>query len=160
MVGIEEYKADREKITAPLKEQLSVTEGLIEQYNQELNGLLDSLKAFEGRYSSRAKTTILNDIEQVEKALDGLENQRSNLTRLLEAQTLTEQQANEIEEYLTEIVKDLDVVKQDFENRRRLIEFLDIWGTLKVENGQYVVYVQCRIGKNRFDICQTQNFML
>ncbi|MBE7469622.1 MAG: hypothetical protein DPW09_17795 [Anaerolineae bacterium] len=157
MIGIEEYKADREKITAPLKEQLGVTEGLIEQYNQELSGLLDSLKALDGRHSSRARTAILNDIEQVEKALDGLESQRSNLTRLLETQTLTEQQVNEIEEYLTEIAKDLDTVKQDFENRRRLIEFLDIWGTLKVENGQYVVYVQCRVGKNRFDIRQTQN---
>jgi hypothetical protein len=41
----------------------------------------------------------------------------------------------------------LDVADSSFEERRWLIEKLDVKATLTVEDGQKIAYVECRLGE-------------
>ncbi|MBN1221145.1 MAG: hypothetical protein JXM69_19640 [Anaerolineae bacterium] len=94
----------------------------------------------------------LNDIEQIEKALDSLETQRNILSRQLDEQVLTEQQVLDIKAFAAKITEDLEIFEDDFEGRRRLIEMLDVRVTLNVEDGQKVAYAQCRLGEKRLSV--------
>lgn len=148
--GLAEYQASRDKENEPLKLQLQAADASIKQHNNELSRLLNDLKVLENRSVSRAKEAILNDIERVESILDNLEAQRIKLAKILEAQSLTEEQINDIKKYAALITQDLDELKGDFEGRRRLIEMLNFQITLSVENGQKVIYLECHFGRKSF----------
>ena len=109
--------------------------------------LLKDLRAIEKRNSPRAKAVILDEIEQLEKKLDGLEAQRLTLTARLEAPALTEEQITGIKAYAAIVAQDLDTIRGDFESRRRLIEMLNVQITPTIEDGIKVIYVSCHFGE-------------
>ena len=70
----------------------------------------------------------------------------------LEAQTLTDEQIEGIVELVTKMGKGLEKAEQDFEKRRQLIETLDLWATLAIEDGQRVVHVRCHAGEDTLSV--------
>lgn len=136
-------KTQVHEITLPIREQLQITENLIQEKEQELQGELANLRSVT---SQRAKAVIAHDIEQIERAIDGLELQQAELTKRLNIQMPSDEQLQDIEVLAAELAADLDEIRQDFESRHRLIEMLNVQAILKVEDGQKVVYAECLLG--------------
>ncbi|MBN1218758.1 MAG: recombinase zinc beta ribbon domain-containing protein [Anaerolineae bacterium] len=137
------YKTQAHEITQPIREQLHITENLIKEKEQELQGELANLRSVN---SQRAKAVIAHDIEQIERAIDGVELQKEELTKRLNIQMPSDEQIQDIETLAADLAADLDEISQDFESRRRLVEMLNVRATLKVEDGQKVVYAECILG--------------
>ena len=89
---------------------------------------------------------IAHDIEQIERAIDGLEIQKAELTKRLDIQMPSDEQIHDIEELAAELAADLNEISQDFESHHRLIEMLNVQASLKVEDGQKIVYAECILG--------------
>lgn len=158
--SLADYQASREQVSEPIKAQLEAAQSSIKNYNNDLKGLVKDLKLLKGPNTSRTKAAILNDIEQVEKALDSLEAQRAQLARQLEAQSLTPERIKSIKEHAFTVSQDLETFKHDFEGRRRFIELLDVKIKLIVEEGQKVVYVSCYLGNERLPIVSNTTFYI
>jgi hypothetical protein len=60
---------------------------------------------------------------------------------MLKKVTLTDSQMEEIQEYCDSIRDRVDTAS--FDEKRQLIELLDVRGKLAIENGEKVVYVTC-----------------
>lgn len=155
--GLADYQSERAKDSTPLKEELAVAEDLIRQHEKELSELQKELEELRRRGLQRSEAKTFSDMERVEVTLDRLEATRARLVSQLEKQSLTEQQIKDIQEFTDSLATDLDVIRQDFKSRRRLIEMLDITVTCKVEDGQKVIYVHCRLGKDRLPFDSTSN---
>jgi hypothetical protein len=46
----------------------------------------------------------------------------------------------------------IDLAENNFAARRRIIDLLDVVATLKIEDGQKVVYTECRFGRGKLDL--------
>ena len=56
------------------------------------------------------------------------------------------QQINESKAFAAQLGKEWDIISQDFESRRALVDQLDVRGTIKIEEGQKVLYASAKIG--------------
>ena len=54
----------------------------------------------------------------------------------------------------------MEAMGADFDARRRIIEALDVWATLTVEDEQKVVYARCTIGDGALSIASKSTQML
>lgn len=119
---------------------------------------IDNLRIMEERNSRRAKQIILDDIQKIEDTLDSLETQRNGLAHQLGLHLMTDEQIDEVKAFAVEISKDLESFRQDFEGRLRLVEMLDVNATLKVEEGEKVIYVQCRLGDENLSFEKLESY--
>ncbi len=78
--------------------------------------------------------------------------QRNRLAQRLKAVSLTAEQIKDIKAFKAEIAQDMETFRQDFEGRRRLIEMLNVQVTLKIEDEQRIVYVECYLGEKSLSI--------
>lgn len=143
--GFKKYQSKQNSVNEPILCQIEAADGQIKEHGCQLETLLRSLNALEGRNSDRAKALILHDIEQLETTLDKLEAKKATLVAKLHQNELTKDHIRTIEYFLSKIAKGLDKAKQDFEYRRKMIEILDIRVTLCVENDEMIAYVACRL---------------
>jgi hypothetical protein len=67
--------------------------------------------------------------------------------------TLSDEQIAEIESFCADVRDGLD--NATFEDKRYYFDRLDVRGKLAVENGEEVVYAQCRIGRQQLSIVPT-----
>jgi hypothetical protein len=97
-------------------------------------------------YLSGAFAEALSDRNvRLGKTIRALEEERVGLLEHLEKVLLTAGQVQGIQELAAEVGRSLETIEVDFEAKRRLIEALDAWVTLTVENGEKVVYARCTI---------------
>jgi ribosomal protein S15P/S13E len=132
-------KCDKEN--AALRGRLQVVEDLLADNRQQLERLLDL-------YLSRDFTRdILTERKsRLEKTAAALEGGRVDLNAHLETQTIAEEQVRSLQDFATEVAKDLESADKDFETRRRLVEMLDAQVTLAVEDNQKVIHARCLPG--------------
>jgi len=81
-----------------------------------------------------------------------LAQQRNRLAQRLKAVSLTAEQIKDIKAFKAEIAQDMETFRQDFEGRRRLIEMLNVQVTLKIEDEQRIVHVECYLGEKSLSI--------
>lgn len=75
---VNKFFAQPHEPTLPMREQLQITENLIEEKEQELRDELSNLRSVS---TQRARVVITHDIEQIERALDRLELQKAELIK-------------------------------------------------------------------------------
>jgi hypothetical protein len=78
--------------------------------------------------------------------------ERVGLIALLEAQTLTVDQVQTIQEFAAKVGETLAAIERDFDAQRAIIEALDVWVTLAEEDGQKVAYVTACLGHGSLEI--------
>jgi hypothetical protein len=81
-----------------------------------------------------------------------LAQQRNRLAQRLKAVSLRAEQIKDIKAFKAEIAQDMETFRQDFEGRRRLIEMLNVQVTLKIEDEQRIVHVECYLGEKSLSI--------
>ena len=69
----------------------------------------------------------------------------------MEDSVISDEQIVNIETIAQEIRDKLNG-KRDFASKRKIIEMMNVSGTLAVENGEKVIYVQCILGEDRLSV--------
>lgn len=140
--GLDKLQAEQDKHLKPLYRQARVADDLLKKYRGQLEKLLDLYLSGDIEKDHLAGRKV-----QLEKTIAGLVRERSELTEQIERQTLTDSQIQTIQRFAAAIQKRIAGADDNFEERRKLIEALDVKGRVVKENGEPVIYAKCIIGK-------------
>lgn len=90
-----------------------------------------------------SKEVLLERKDRLETTIANLRKEEEQLTSHLGTITYSDQDLVIIEEFCAHIRENLDYAT--FEGKQRILELLDVRGTLAIEDDQKVVYVSCLI---------------
>jgi hypothetical protein len=79
----------------------------------------------------------------LQDTIDSLAAERINLAGKLDKNGYSREQLQVIKEYAREIAAGLDEAEEDFDARRHIVEMLNVYATLVVENEEKIAYVTC-----------------
>jgi hypothetical protein len=145
--GLAEYQEGREQFCAPIRDRLIVLEDLWRGSKIQLDRVLDLY------ISGQVQRELLIDKkQQLESTLAALEKERGELNLNLESEALTDNEIHQIVEFAAQIAEGLEPGDESFEDRRRIIELLDVRASFIVENNQKYVDVWCFLGRNKLSI--------
>jgi len=85
---------------------------------------------------------LLDRQKRLENTIKDLERERSGILATLQANTLSEETFQDIQDFTRKVSQGLDKADSDFQTQRQVIEALDVTVTLSVEDGQKIVYLQ------------------
>jgi site-specific DNA recombinase len=155
--GLQESQAQLEQEHRTLFERLSIIDEQIQDYQKQLNRLLDLYLS--GEFP---KEVLTEHKIRLEEMLSNLRNEQNDLSAYIRNVSITDAQLSYIEAFAAKIRDGIDVA--DFYAKRQIIELLDIHGKIAVENGEKVIYLKCLIdltGDNEFsEVKITQTFYL
>src|SRR5690606_5533327 len=145
--GLDARIADTEKRISPFRERLTVIENLMEQNTNELDRALELYLS--GQFP---KEMLMSRKNELETALQSLEQERLRLIDAIEDQILSPQQIENIYEFAANIGDALEEADQDFNHRRAIVDALDVRVILTIEDGEKIVYAQCALDDGKFKI--------
>jgi len=135
-----------EELNQSLYDRLHTVEHLIEQNQEKLNRLLDLYLA--GDFD---REILVEKQTQIQQIISDLEKEKGDILINLEEIVITDEQIINIEAVAQEIRSKLNG-KRDFASKRKIIEMMNVSGTLAVENGEKVIYIQCILGEDRLSV--------
>jgi site-specific DNA recombinase len=145
--GLSEYQQGREQFCVPIRERLIVLEDLWDGSKAQLDRVLDLY------ISGQVQRELLIDKkQQLESTLAALEKERYELNLSLEAEALSDGEIHQIEQFAAQIAEGLEPGDESFEDRRRIIELLDVRASFTVEDNQKYIDVWCFLGRNKLPI--------
>jgi site-specific DNA recombinase len=145
--GLAEYQEGREQFCAPIRDRLIVLEDLWQGSKSQLDRVLDLY--ISGQVQ---RELLLDKKQQLESTLAALEKERDELNLNLESEVLTDNEIRQIVEFAAQIAEGLEPGDESFEDRRRIIELLDVRASFIVEDNQKYVDVWCFLGRNKLSI--------
>jgi site-specific DNA recombinase len=150
--GLRLQQAEQERANHPLQERLTVVDDLLVENRSQLERVLDLYLSgdFDKRMLAERKARL-------EKTIDSLERERANLAAQLETHAITDEHIQTVVEFAGEIARGLEETDKSFESQRRLIELLDVWVTLTVEEEQKVAYARCLLGEDLLSVVSTNS---
>jgi hypothetical protein len=98
-------------------------------------------------FSHGAVDQILTKKKDIEHTIAGLKKMKEDLSSNLNSDILEEDQILELKGFLKSIKNSIKNV--DFITKQRIIELIDLRGKLAIENNEKVVYLTCKIGKQK-----------
>jgi hypothetical protein len=145
--GLAEYQEGREQFCAPIRDRLIVLEDLWQGSKSQLDRVLDLY------ISGQVQRELLIDKkQQLEATLAALDKERDELNLNLESEALSDSEIRQIVEFAAQIAEGLEPGNESFEDRRRIIELLDVRASFTVEDNQKYVDVWCFLGRNKLSI--------
>jgi site-specific DNA recombinase len=145
--GLAEYQDGREQFCAPIRDRLVVLEDLWLDSKSQLDRVLDLY------ISGQVQRELLIDKkQQLESTLAALEKERDDLNLNLESESLSDSEIRQIVEFAAQIAEGLEPGNESFEDRRRIIELLDVRASFTVEDDQKYVDVWCFLGRKKLSI--------
>ena len=142
--GVEQYQKDQESENEPLRKRVVIIDELLEQKQEEINRLLDLY------LSGEFERDMLNDHKQrLEKTIVDLGEERISLNAQMN-QTLTRKQLAALRTFSEEIAEGLSEADEDFETRRRMLDYLGVRVSLALENKVQVATVVCEFDRSRW----------
>ena len=148
--GLRASQNETEQANQALRERMSLIESQLQEKEQELKRLLDLYLS--GNFP---KEMLLDRKAQLEKTVSDLERERTDLSGHIKNVLITDQQVAEIEEWCAEVRTGLDMAT--FEYKLRYFDLLDVRRKLAFENNEKVVYIKCKVGKQRVSLAATSH---
>jgi site-specific DNA recombinase len=148
--GLRASQNETEQANQALRERMSLIESQLQEKEQELKRLLDLYLS-----GSFPKEMLLDRKAQLEKTVSDLERERTDLSGHIKTVVINDQQVAEIEEWCAEVRTGLDMAT--FEDKLRYFDLLDVRGKLAFENNEKVVYIKCKVGKQRVSLAATSH---
>lgn len=145
--GLRGEKAEDERANRAIQDRLQLVVNMLADTNQQLAKLLDLYLAsgFPTELLSARRTDL-------DKRKSDFEHERAGLQAQLSQQVWTDDKIQEVEIAIREIAEGLDGAT--FEDKRRYLDLLDVRATFALEDGSKVVYIKCRLGKQRLSVVQ------
>ena len=148
--GLRANQSEKEHANAALGERLSLIESQLQNKQGELKRLLDLYLS--GNFP---KEMLLERKQQLEQTVVDLERERTDVVSHIQTVLITDKDIAEIEEWCAEVREGLDAAT--FEDKQRYFTLLDVRGKLAIENSEKVVYIKCKIGKQRVSVAVTSH---
>ena len=90
---------------------------------------------------------------RLEETLSSLRREHGDISMHLHITVLSDQQIEDIQTICAEVGIQLE--NTTFEQKRQIIDMLDVRGTLAIEDEEKVVYVKCVIGQQLLSVART-----
>ena len=126
-----------------------MVDDLIVSHRVQLDRLLDLYLG--GEFPREALTKRKS---RLETTISALGREQAGLRAHVTAQAVSDDQIRSLQDFVQKVAASLDVANGDSATRRRVIEVLDVEGTLAIEDGERAIYVRCVLGHNRLIYCQ------
>jgi site-specific DNA recombinase len=147
--GLAEYQESRERYLGPIRDRLVVLEDLWRDSKSQLDRVLDLYVSGE-----IPRDLLLEKKQRLDSTLVALDKEREELSVNLGAQSLSENEIQQIWDFAAQVAEGLDPGSESFEDRRRVIEMLDVGAYLTEEDGQKYVDVWCFLGRKKLSIVE------
>lgn len=144
--GLKRYQEGQKQNTTPQQGRLAVVEEMLTKERRKLNRWKDM-------YADEliSKEELVEAKSKSEQAIAALEKERDKLLAFLEASIISDEQIREVVDAIArlkqEVQEGLSIADVTFKEKRWLIERLNVEGTLKIEDGQKVIYARCYLGE-------------
>ncbi|MEM7334747.1 MAG: recombinase family protein [Chloroflexota bacterium] len=139
-IGIREFQSDQEEQNTPLYERMNIIDELISKKNDELTRLLDLYLS--GEFSKE----LLHDRKNhLERTLEALVNEKITLESQISS-VITDDQISELEEFASQIAEGFLIAENDFETKRKIIDYLGVKVIFSYEDGIEIADVYCDVG--------------
>jgi hypothetical protein len=89
----------------------------------------------------------------LEETISSLRREHADIEVHLQTTVLSDEQINDIQLICAEVGSKLD--NATFEQKRQIIDMLDVRGTLAIEDQEKVVYVKCILGQQLLSVART-----
>ncbi len=140
--GLKASQEEKERVSRTSRERLEIIEGQLKETEAQLSRLLDLYLS--GEFS---KELLIERKSRLEKTLVDQKYFRDQLVADLQIDSITDIQIAEIETFCAEVRVGLD--NATFEDKVHYFELFDMRGKLAIENEEKVVYLTCKLGKQR-----------
>jgi hypothetical protein len=140
--GLRANQREAERENSSFRARVDIIDNQISQTQTQLTRLVDLYVS--GEFS---KDLLLERKTRLEDTLTELERTKAEMNTHLKAAILSDSQIAEIEAFCAEVRAGLD--NATFEDKRRYFDLLDVRGKLAFENNEKVVYLSCKLGKQR-----------
>ena len=147
--GLAEYQENREQFLGPIRDRLVVLEDLWKDSKSQLDRMLDLFVS-----GAIPKDLLLEKKQRLDSTLGALDKERQDLSANLEAQSLSENEIQQIWDFAAQVAEGLDPGSESFEDRRQVIEILNVGANLIEEEGQKYVDVWCFLGRKKLSIVE------
>lgn len=146
---LQEYQANMEDDTEPLRLRLQVVNDLVAEYQQQLNRLIDLYLS-----GDIEKSLLLDKKERLEKTVADLENERRQLEKQLQAARISESEMEKLQEVAAGIRAGLAAADTDLNLQREIIRLLGVRGVLARggEGEGTAVHVICDFGQELYEV--------
>ena len=150
--GLAEYRESREQFIAPIRDRLIVLDDLWQDSKSQLDRVLDLYIS-----GDIPRDLLVDKKQRLEATLSSLEKERDDLNLGLETEAITEKDIQQIREFAAQIAEGLEPGNETFDDRRRVIELLDVGASLTVEDGQKIIDVWCFLGRKKLSVGSPTN---
>lgn len=148
--GLQELQEDSLAPKKSLEDRNIIIQEQLDEAQDKLNKIIDL-------YLNRVFTedVLLLKKAEIESTIHHLQSELTEISSHLHNQDVSAEQFADIEAFCKEIQSRLSGAT--FEEKRQLIDFLDVHGKLALENDEKVVYVKCQIGKQQLSVARTSH---
>jgi len=138
IAGLQDQQAEQGRSNQALTVRLELIESQIAENEVQLNKLLDLYLSgdFEREMLTERRTRL-------EETMEKLRQEHVEVSSYLEQLVLSDDQVEDIKAYCESIKDVLD--SATFEQKRHVLEMLDVRGTLAIEDNERVIYVKCLV---------------
>jgi site-specific DNA recombinase len=150
--ALKEYQKEIMKETAPLRERMTVIEDLLADNREQLERLLDLYLA--GEFP---KDILIGRRQRLEKTIAALDREHRQLAASLEMQTLTDEQVQSLEQFADKVSQGFEYAEDNFEERRRIVDMLDVQIELDYRDEGIIIDAECRLGKKVVSLGSTSS---
>ena len=149
-LGLREKQAEKRRALEPLRER-------VVDIDREIAGEKRRLGLAVDEYFKEGllKEALAEKAKQLERRVTKLESAKAALEVHLEANTITDEQIETLEQFASRVTRGLKNL--DFGEKRRIIDLLNVSGTLRLGEGQKIIYVRCEIGEQMIASTNTSN---
>ena len=138
VAGLQDRQEEQGRSNQALTARLELIEGHIAENEKQLTKLLDLYLSgdFERNMLSERRARL-------EENIDNLRKEQTEISSFLEQLVLSDAQVEDIRLFCETIKDVLDTAT--FEQKRQVLEMLDVRGTLAIEDNERVIYVKCLV---------------
>jgi len=145
--GLQEIQAKMRQSHQALFDRLDIIAKRIEETKRQLEKLLDLYLS-----NNFPREMLQERKSRLEETLASLQKEQVEISGHLQTEILSDEQITDIRAFC-EPIRDL-LQNASFEERRRIIDLLEVGGTLAIEKDEKVVYVKCIIGEQLLSVAR------
>jgi site-specific DNA recombinase len=138
IAGLHDQQEEQGRSAQALSARLDLIESQMADNENQLSKLLDLYLSGGFEREMLAERRV-----RLEENKAGLTKEHADISSYLEQSVISDEQVEDIKSFCETIRNELDVAT--FEQKRQLLEMLDVRGTLAVEDNERVVYVKCLV---------------
>jgi len=144
--------APGESLKEKFSERLDMIQQRIEENERQLHKLLDLYlnDDFPREMLQERKSSL-------EETIFNLRHEQAELSHHLQSSVLSDDQIEDIEIFCAQVREGQE--NATFEQKRQLIDMLDVRGKLAIENDEKVVYVKCILGQRLLSVARTSPWL-